>query len=192
MARIDAAAEKCGYSTYSATHATFPPSGLLPLPGNSTEAVPGCSLWEEIFDAALLVNPAFNIYRIFDTVRSLLISSSSDLFILSSSQSCGTFSVFRTCHSYSPAISPHRRPVYRGSFEQAQTTPLYFDRDDVKQVIHAPMSVDWTECSNIRVFLRPGDTSLPSSFTVLPSIIEKSERSVIVHGLGDYILIAEG
>ena len=72
-------------------------------------------------------------------------------------------------------------------------SPLYFDRDDVKAAIHAPLSVDWTECSNINVFVgREGDTSLPSGFTVLPSIIEKSERSVIVHGLADYILIAEG
>lgn len=68
MAQIDAAAERCGYSTYSATHVTFPPKGLLPLPGKSTEGDPGCFLWEEVFDAALLVNPAFDIYRIFDTV----------------------------------------------------------------------------------------------------------------------------
>ena len=72
MASIDAAAEKCGYSTYSATHVTFPPKGLLPLPGKSVEGDPGCFLWEEVFDAALLVNPAFNIYRIFDTVSATL------------------------------------------------------------------------------------------------------------------------
>ena len=28
----------------------------------------GGDLWDEIFDAALIVNPAFDIYRIFDTV----------------------------------------------------------------------------------------------------------------------------
>ena len=70
-------------------------------------------------------------------------------------------------------------------------SPLYFDRQDVKKAIHAPLNVTWTECSNINVF-KGRDQSLPSSFTVLPSIIEKSERSVIVHGLADYILIAEG
>lgn len=50
---------------------TYPetPKGLLPLPGKSTEADRGCDLWDEIFDAAVTVNPAFNIYRIFDTVR---------------------------------------------------------------------------------------------------------------------------
>jgi carboxypeptidase D len=36
------------------------------------------------------------------------------------------------------------------------------------------------------------DASLPPAFTVLPSVIEKSNRSVIVHGLADFILIAEG
>ena len=50
-------------------HVTFPPKGLLPLPGKSVEADRGCDVWDLIFDAALLVNPAFNIYRIFDTVR---------------------------------------------------------------------------------------------------------------------------
>lgn len=68
---------------------------------------------------------------------------------------------------------------------------MYFDRQDVKEAIHAPQNVDWTECSNINVFPL-GDASLPPAFTVLPSVIEKSERAVIVHGLADFILIAEG
>ena len=36
------------------------------------------------------------------------------------------------------------------------------------------------------------DASLPPAFTVLPNAIEKSARAVIVHGLADFILIAEG
>ena len=74
---------------------------------------------------------------------------------------------------------------------QVQVSPIYFDREDVKRAIHAPTNVTWTECSNINVF-PDGDASLPSGLTVLPNIIEKSERSVIVHGLADFILIAEG
>jgi len=54
-----------------AKHVTYPPQGLLPLPGKSTEFDKGCDVWDMIFDAALLVNPAFNIYRIFDTVSAL-------------------------------------------------------------------------------------------------------------------------
>ena len=74
---------------------------------------------------------------------------------------------------------------------QTQISPIYFDREDVKRAIHAPLSVKWTECSNINVFPR-GDGSLPPGLSVLPSVIEKSERAVIVHGLADFILIAEG
>ena len=36
------------------------------------------------------------------------------------------------------------------------------------------------------------DESLPPAFTVLPSVIEKNLRTVIIHGLADFVLIAEG
>lgn len=49
-------------------YVTYPPLGLLPLPGTSTEGDGECDVWDEIFDAALLVNPAFNMYHIFDMV----------------------------------------------------------------------------------------------------------------------------
>ena len=68
---------------------------------------------------------------------------------------------------------------------------VYYNRHTVKKAIHAPVNVTWTECSNVNVFPH-GDASPPSALTVLPSVIEKSERSVIVHGLADFILIAEG
>jgi carboxypeptidase D len=70
---------------------------------------------------------------------------------------------------------------------------LYFDRADVKAAIHAPAHVDWTLCNGTKVFPKGDhDSSLPPAFTVLPNVIEKSKRSVIVHGLADFILIAEG
>jgi carboxypeptidase D len=85
-----------------------------------------------------------------------------------------------------------RRPCFtRGTFPQIQVSPLYFDRADVKAAIHAPADVDWMLCADHNVFPQ-GDTSLPSAFTVLPNVIEKSNRSVIVHGLADFILIADG
>lgn len=51
-------------------YVTYPPRGLLPLPGVSTDGDQSedCDVWDEIFYAALLVNPAFNMYHIFDTV----------------------------------------------------------------------------------------------------------------------------
>lgn len=193
MAQIDALADSCGYTNYSATHVTFPPKGPLPLPGKSVEGDRGCRVWDQIFDAALLVNPAFDIYRIFDTVSALLTFRSYILVLkFCSIRSCGTFSVSREyiCILYKRRFLLTAL-LRSGSFPETQVSPLYFDRQDVKVAIHAPTDVTWTECSDINVFPR-GDASQPSGLTVLPNIIEKSERSVIVHGLADYILIAEG
>lgn len=36
------------------------------------------------------------------------------------------------------------------------------------------------------------DNSLPSGLSVLPNVIERSNRTVIAHGTGDYVLIANG
>jgi carboxypeptidase D len=68
MAELDKKAASCKYTGYMDKYVTYPPKGLLPLPGKSTDADEGCDLWDEIFNASLIVNPAFNIYRIFDTV----------------------------------------------------------------------------------------------------------------------------
>jgi carboxypeptidase D len=68
MAELDKKAASCKYAGYVNKYATYPPKGLLPLPGKSTHGDYGCDLWGDIFNAALLVNPAFNVYRIFDTV----------------------------------------------------------------------------------------------------------------------------
>jgi carboxypeptidase D len=71
LAHLDSVAASCNYADYFEKHVHYPPRGPLPLPGKSTESDPGCDIWDEIFDAALIVNPAFNIYRIFDTVSAL-------------------------------------------------------------------------------------------------------------------------
>ncbi|KAI0030014.1 alpha/beta-hydrolase [Vararia minispora EC-137] len=69
---------------------------------------------------------------------------------------------------------------------------IYFNRTDVQDAIHAP-HITWEDCSNNNVYAGDGsDTSIPSTLSVLPNVIEKSERTVIVHGLADYILLAEG
>ncbi|KAJ7226637.1 alpha/beta-hydrolase [Mycena haematopus] len=156
MAELDVIAVKCNYAGYYEKFATYPPAGLLPLPGKSTEADRGCDVWETVFHAALIKNPAFNMYRIFDTFPVL-------------------WDVLG----------------FPGSFEDVQLSPLYFDRADVKAAIHAPADVDWTECAKVDIFPH-GDASPPTALSVLPNVIEKSKRTVIAHGLADFILIAEG
>ncbi|KAG5637430.1 hypothetical protein H0H81_004589 [Sphagnurus paluster] len=157
LAQLDALSKKCNYAGYMDKHVTYPPkNGLLPLPGKSTTADRGCDVWNMIFNEALRINPAFNVYRIFDTYPIL-------------------WDVLG----------------FPGSFEQVQVAPVYFDRADVKKAIHAPANVTWSVCSPINVFPR-GDSSLPPALTVLPSVIEKNIRTVIVHGLADFRLLAEG
>jgi len=109
-------------------------------------------VWDEIYNAALIVNPAFNVYHIFDMLPT---------------------------------------PSNMMGFPESSQNPAYFNRPDVKAAIHAPVDVHWAVCTDKEVFPN-GDASLPSAFSVLPNVIEKSERSLVVHGLVDFRLIADG
>ncbi|KAJ9141753.1 Carboxypeptidase [Pleurostoma richardsiae] len=68
---------------------------------------------------------------------------------------------------------------------------IYFDRADVKAAIHAP-NITWEECSSSDVFVNGTDLSPPSSLTVLPSVIDRTQNVIIGHGALDMILIANG
>ena len=68
MAKLEKVSADCNYTGYTDKFLTYPPTtAVFPLPGTSTFADRGCDIWDMIFNAALIVNPAFNIYRIFDT-----------------------------------------------------------------------------------------------------------------------------
>ncbi|KAI0251528.1 Alpha/Beta hydrolase protein [Lactifluus subvellereus] len=67
LAHIDQVADACNYTSYLSKFLTYPPPPApFPLPGTSIEADPGCEVYTQIIEAALLLNPAFDIYRIFD------------------------------------------------------------------------------------------------------------------------------
>ena len=55
MAELDNKAASCNYTGYVDKYVTYPPKGLLPLPGKSIVADEGCDLWDEIFNAALML-----------------------------------------------------------------------------------------------------------------------------------------
>ncbi|KAH9824736.1 putative carboxypeptidase cpdS precursor [Melampsora americana] len=69
--------------------------------------------------------------------------------------------------------------------------PTYFNRPEVKELLHVPTSTHWSECSDKDVIIGR-DTSAPVSMSVLPGVIEKSKRTIIAHGMADYVLIAQG
>ncbi|KAK7057503.1 carboxypeptidase [Favolaschia claudopus] len=119
----------------------------------------------------------------------------------------GTFSATAACRIHSPiqravgVLNPVFN-VYRVSdtfpnlwsvlgFPRSTQEFIYFNRTDVQDAIHAP-HIMWEACSSRSVYLPGGDQSIPSTLSVLPNVIEKSLRTVIVHGLADFILVAEG
>lgn len=81
---------------------------------------------------------------------------------------------------------------FPGSFPyQPEGAEIYFNRTEVQKAINAPR-IEWEECSSDDVFVGGHDSSHPSSWSVLPRTIEKNERTIIGHGLLDYILMTNG
>lgn len=68
---------------------------------------------------------------------------------------------------------------------------IYFDRDDVKKAIHADPDTKWAECADGDVFVG-GDRSDPSSWKVLPHVIDATKNVIIGHGSLDMILLPNG
>jgi len=157
LAKIGQTADKCNYNSYLKKYLTYPPPPApFPLPGTSIEADPGCDVHNEITSAALLLNPAFDIYRIFD-------------------------------------MPPVLWDVlgFPGTFAQIQVNPVYFNRQDVKVAIHAPVNVQWTECSESSVFVGSNTPALPA-WDILPRLMERGVRVVVVSGLADYAILSKG
>ena len=62
-------ADQCGYTQYLQKYLTFPPpQGSFPvLPDPFATSAATCDIFDDVFNAALLINPCFNIYHITDT-----------------------------------------------------------------------------------------------------------------------------
>jgi carboxypeptidase D len=78
---------------------------------------------------------------------------------------------------------------FPGSFEYVPDGAfIYFNRTDVQKAINAPVQ-EWAECSN---GVLDTDASPDSSLYALPRVIEGLERTMIVHGELDWILLGNG
>lgn len=108
----------------------------------------------EIFNAAPLTNPCWDVYQ-----------------------------VATTCPLLWDVLG------FPGSFGYLPDgAEIYFNRTEVQKAINAPVQ-EWEECSS--GVLENGD-SPPSGLSVLPRVIEKNNRTVIGHGMLDFILLANG
>lgn len=83
--------------------------------------------------------------------------------------------------------------AFPGSFGYLpEGAEVYFDRTDVKTAIHADVSHTWEECASGDVFVNGRDTSDPSTWKVLPHVIDATQNVVIGHGTLDMILLPNG
>jgi carboxypeptidase D len=68
----------------------------------------------------------------------------------------------------------------------------YFNRTDVQEVLHAPNPTNFYVCAGGPNLFPKGDNSLPSALGPLPSVIERTNNTIIGHGLLDFLLFANG
>jgi carboxypeptidase D len=67
----------------------------------------------------------------------------------------------------------------------------YFNRSDVQAVINAPPT-NYFVCGGGPNLFPNGDSYIPSGLGPLPSVIERTNNTIIGHGLLDFILFANG
>lgn len=81
---------------------------------------------------------------------------------------------------------------FPGSFGYVPSgAEVYFNRSDVQAAVNAPIQ-EWAECTNKDVFVNGTDNSPPAALSVLPSVIDRADRTIIGHGVLDYILLYNG
>lgn len=67
MDYLNNASLTCGYTQFLDSALTFPPTGLLPTPPNVDYTMEGCTLWNDVINAAQLVNPCWDVYQVATT-----------------------------------------------------------------------------------------------------------------------------
>ncbi|KAK5010180.1 hypothetical protein LTR28_011373 [Elasticomyces elasticus] len=168
MSELTFANEYCGYANYTNFFFSFPPRAMQPAIdyafNNMSASGVNCNLWRAIFEAASMPNPCFNVYEI-STMCPILsdpLSYPGDLY--------------------------YQYPGMGG---------VYFNRTDVKEAMHAPQNISWTECSG-PVFkgrggqYRRGDLSADPIQSVLPAVIEATNRVLVSNGDYDFEILTKG
>nr|OQO17041.1 hypothetical protein B0A51_15064 [Rachicladosporium sp. CCFEE 5018] len=59
--------ETCGYKAFYEEALTYPPTGKLPTPPNVNGDEVGCNIWNDIYYAAPLINPCWDVYQVATT-----------------------------------------------------------------------------------------------------------------------------
>ena len=168
LSHIEALHQTCGYADYIDTYLIYPPPRHQPAVffNSSSPENSTCALWEMLDHAAFAINPCFDVYAVNDGCPLLW-----DVL------------AHRTQFDYIP-----------------DGTKPYPNRTDVKKAMHAP-DVNWYLDQHRPVFVAgggeggpemAGDTSPDPIQSVLPQVIEATNRVLISNGDLDMIIITNG
>ena len=114
-----------------------------------------------------------------------------------------TITVFGSRYRHPNEVRSHLCPFlwdvlgfpYSTSYLPEGFNQPYFNRTDVKKVLHAPLDVNWEICATGKpVFVGDGDQSLPSGHNGGPLMkgIEATNNVIVGHGDLDMVVIANG
>jgi carboxypeptidase D len=167
MAQMSALHKTCGYAAYLDEYLVYPASGIQP-PLYFNSSVPSnvtCDLFDLFDHAAFAINPCFDVYAINEQCPLLWD-------VLS----------HRTQFDYTPTGAS-----------------VYPNRTDVKTALHVPESIHWVLDNPHNPFVggksgpeSQGDTSADPIQSVLPRIIEATNRVLISNGDLDMIILTNG
>ncbi|EFQ26898.1 serine carboxypeptidase [Colletotrichum graminicola] len=156
---------RCGYRDYVGRYLVFPASGVQPV------RIPGSFRYGDYVPECDALAVVIEAERAANPCFSV-------------------FNVLRTCPL---PFDPLGFSEVTGYYPASE--PVYFDRPDVKEAIHAPPGRAWRFCSRQPVFVGDVDGSQtpgPGSLPVIPGVVERTGNVIVGHGLRDLIVQSAG
>ncbi|CCF46424.1 serine carboxypeptidase [Colletotrichum higginsianum] len=160
------ASAKCGYDEYMRKYLVYPPTGLQPgMP-------PGV-------DEDGNVKPECDVWT-------MVLGAAMEI-----TPCFSVYTVTNMCPLKYDPLGFNDGFMYRPK----GAGPVYFNREDVKRAINAPVDKQWEFCSETPIFFNSTDSSIkegPGSQPVLPNVIDKTRNVILAHGTKDFVLIDDG
>ncbi|GKT93122.1 serine carboxypeptidase [Colletotrichum tofieldiae] len=158
--------EKCGYEEYMRKYLVYPPTELQP------GVPPGV-------DEQGNVKPECDVWN-------MVLEAATEI-----TPCFSVYTVTNLCPLKYDPLGFSDGSMYRPK----GSGPVYFNREDVKRAINAPVDKEWVFCTETPVFFNGTDNSIlegPGSQPVLPNVIDKTHNVILAHGTKDFVLIDDG
>lgn len=168
MAELERSHEFCGYANYTSYYMNFPPLAEQPVLNDQFNNISAPGIDCDLWN--LVYNEAYRNNPCYNP-----------------------YEITSTC----PILSDPLAYPSDLQYQYPGMGGVYFNRTDVKLAIHAPLDVDWLECSG-PVFVGDsgiyglGDDSLDPIQHVLPQVIEATNRVLVANGDYDMEILTDG